>query len=342
MTTSSMVTEMAMTRGSALMCAERWDEAAQTFLEAVEASGQDSLGVASRSDAYRKAGIARMHQSRWAQSEQAFESAYALARELGDERRMALALNALGATAFERGEWQAARTHYARAQTRAIAAGGKRLLAQIRNNQGALWAGLDRPADAEACFRDVIACFEQIGDTINAARAWSNLGITLAAQERWRDAEEAYRNAEQISKQTADRTLVSQILLNQADLALAMGRESDARSLAERSLVFARHATATAVEAGALRTLADIARRSGDHRTAGRHLVEALDLCSNAEIPLTEAEVWLEWGHLQMAMDSPERALKAWRHARSLFAGLGNKSAADRVGALVLQGASST
>lgn len=337
-----MFAEMAMTRGTALMCAEQWDEAAQTFLEAVDASGVDSLGVASRSDGYRKAGIARMRQSRWSEAEYAFVCAHALASELGDEHRIALALNALGATAFERGAWDEAQRKYERAHTHAVAAGGKRLLAQIRNNQGALWAALDRPMDAEACFRDVIACFEQVGDLLNAARAWNNLGITLAAQERWLDAEAAYEEAMRSSKQTTDRALVGQILLNQADLALAMGKSGDARALAERSRVFARHASCAPAEAAALRTLADIARHSGEYEAARQHLIEALNLCSRVEIPLTEAEVWLEWGHLQMAVDQPDRALQAWRQARSLFNGLGKDSAAESAATLIHQGASST
>ena len=137
-----MLVQMAMAKAEALMRAERWEAAQAAYAEAIRLAGHDGLGLATKADAHRGKGIVHMRCSNWDGAESELLKSQELASKLKDDRRLALAKNVRAAVAFERGDWPDAQRLYAAAREHADAAGSTRLLAQIDNNEGALWSAL--------------------------------------------------------------------------------------------------------------------------------------------------------------------------------------------------------
>ncbi len=179
-----MLVQMAMAKAEAMTRAERWQVALDAYAEAIRLVGNDGLGLATKTDAHRGAGIVQMRCSNWDGAENELLKSQALASELKDDRRLALAKNVRAAVAFERGDWPDAHKLYAAAREHADASGSTRLLAQIDNNQGALWSAVGHQKWAETCFRRALELFDELDNHPCGARTLNNLGIALVAQGR--------------------------------------------------------------------------------------------------------------------------------------------------------------
>lgn len=326
-----MLVQMAMAKAEALTRAERWQTALDAYAEAIRLAGDDGLGLATKTDAHRGAAIVQMRCSNWDGAENELLKSQALASKLKDDRRLALAKNVRAAVAFERGDWPDAHLLYAAAREYAAASGSTRLLAQIDNNQGALWSALGEQKRAEACFRRALELFDELDNHPCGARALNNLGIALVAQGRLWEADNVYDRAMRECKRQGDRTLAAEVMLNRADLAYNRGNDHQAQSLADRARAFAERLENVVVQASALRILGGVARVAGDLELAKQRIETAIQLSEGGTAPLSEAEAWAELGQLFIDQHDTERTEHAWRRAQTIYRDLGNTTEADRL-----------
>jgi tetratricopeptide (TPR) repeat protein len=326
-----MLVQMAMAKAEAMTRAERWQVALDAYAEAIRLVGNDGLGLATKTDAHRGAGIVQMRCSNWDGAENELLKSQALASELKDDRRLALAKNVRAAVAFERGDWPDAHKLYAAAREHADASGSTRLLAQIDNNQGALWSAVGHQKWAETCFRRALELFDELDNHPCGARTLNNLGIALVAQGRLWEADNVYDRAMRECKRQGDRTLAAEVMLNRADLAYTRGNDHQAQSLADRARAFAERLENVVVQASALRILGGVARVAGDLELAKQRIETAIQLSERGTAPLSEAEAWAELGQLFIDRYDTERAEHAWRRAQAIYRHLGNTIEADRL-----------
>lgn len=326
-----MLVQMAMAKAEALTRAERWGAALDAYAEAICLAGDDGLGLATKTDAHRGAAIVQMRCSNWDGAESELLTSQELASKLKDDRRLALVKNVRAAVAFERGDWHDAQLLYEAARGHASASGSTRLLAQIDNNEGALWSALGHQKRAEACFRRALELFEELDNHPCGARTLNNLGIALVAQGRLWEADNVYDRAMRECKRQGDRTLAAEVMLNRADLAYIRGNDHQAQSLADRACAFAERLENVVVQASALRILGGVARIAGDLALAKQRIETAIRLSEGGTAPLSEAEAWAELGLLFMDRNDTEQAENAWRRAQSIYRDLGNTTEADRL-----------
>ncbi len=326
-----MLVQMAMAKAEALTRAQRWADALDAYRKAIRLAGEDGLGLATKADAHRGAGIVQMRCSNWDGAESELLESQSFASRLKDDRRLALVKNVRAAVAFERGDWQDAQRLYEAARGNADASGSTRLLAQIDNNEGALWSALGHQKRAEACFRHALELFEELDNHPCGARTLNNLGIALVAQGRLWEADNVYDRAMRECKRQGDRTLAAEVMLNRADLAYTRGNDHQAQSLADRARAFAEHLENVIVQASALRILGGVARIAGDLVLAEQRIKKAIQLSKGGTAPLSEAEAWAELGLLFMDRHDTEQAEHAWQRAQSIYRDLGNTTEADRL-----------
>jgi tetratricopeptide (TPR) repeat protein len=326
-----MFVQMAMTKAEALTRAERWKAALDAYAEVIRLAGDDGLGLAARTDAHRGAGIVQMRCSSWDRAESELLESQALASKLKDDRRLALVKNVRAAVAFERGDWPDAHELYAAARKHANASGSTRLLAQIDNNEGALWSGLGHQKRAEACFRRALELFDELDNHPCGVRTLNNLGIALVAQGRLWEADNVYDRAMRECRHQGDRSLAAEIMLNRADLAYTRGNDHQAQSLADRARALAERSENAVVQASALRILGGVTRMAGDLELAKQKIEAAIRLSEGGTAPLSEAEAWAELGQLFIDRYDTERAEQAWRRAQAIYRHLGNTIEAGRL-----------
>ena len=143
-----------------------------------------------RVDALQGAGALAFHQNDFASGIASYRESLELARELGDERRMAFALGGLGNLYMGSGDYAAARSHYVEALALFRQAGDVRGAGLILSNLGRLTELEGDLETAHALFEEGMAVFREVGDIGSLALRLSSLGelsMRLGYRDRARD-----------------------------------------------------------------------------------------------------------------------------------------------------------
>jgi predicted ATPase len=142
------------------------------------------------------AGVLAWEQGDRATSEMMVRESLDIAREIGDERSMAVSLNALAVTAQDAGELEAARGHQ----------------------------------------EEALRLWRNLGERVSVARALSNLGNVAKLQGEFARARELYRESLGIFEEVGDATGVAWTRNQEGDTAREQGDQAGARMLYEQSL----------------------------------------------------------------------------------------------------------
>ncbi|MDF2751448.1 MAG: MalT-like region, partial [Gaiellaceae bacterium] len=124
------------------------------------------------------------------------KAAFAVAVEVEAQADAAVAMGGLGAVYLQLGNWEQAEEH-AREALRLLD-GRVDFLVEIGQSQIVLGRSLlerDRLDEAEECFRDADASFEQLASIAHRAGAWVALGDLAARRGDDAEASRRYRNA---------------------------------------------------------------------------------------------------------------------------------------------------
>jgi predicted ATPase len=171
------------------------------------AEGRDQLakllklsGAAAPTDARLRAlfaaGVLAGAQGDYAFSDQLFEESMDIARQLKDERSVAVSLNAIAVNARDRGELVAART----------------------------------------LFEQSLVVWRKLGEELAVARGLSNLASILNLQEDYARSRSVYQESLSILRKQGDRTGIAWALNHQGDVARSQGDYAGAQLLYEQSL----------------------------------------------------------------------------------------------------------
>ncbi|MBW3660120.1 MAG: tetratricopeptide repeat protein [Gemmatimonadetes bacterium] len=319
-----------MARADAARQEGRFEEALKAYVEIAGQAERDPRAGAVRADALRGAGICRLAMSDWDGAQEAYEASLAAAEAIRDNSLIGKAFNGLAAVEFERGDWFFARQLYREARRHAREADDRRLLAQIENNEGAMLAARGEREAAEY----VAGKLAEVGldpQLFEPARTMNNLGLVLAAERRFIEAESAFQDALREAERQGDRFLGTTVSINRARLELDRDRPHLALSLARSALDLARERDYKPAAASALCLMGEVSLELNDFVGATRFLRQALDLSSDRQAPLVEAETWVTIARLYCAQNDTPRAIDTYRHARMCYRELGASSEAERI-----------
>ena len=247
------------------------EHAVDCYAASLAASGDDPQQVTA---ALVRISHARRKQSRWQDALAAAEQAAQVARAAGLRDEHSLSLNAEGAVHHSRGDFERARTLYARAVEVAELPGTR---ARALQNLGVLAALAGRLDEAERDFLEASGAFAEAGDSAGAAFVLSNYTALALDRADYVEAERRALQALEAARDVGNLDLLGHARLNYAEALFGQGQLDRAETEATVALGFFDAAGNTLRRIGALRVLGDMHHASGHDALARRFFERAMD-----------------------------------------------------------------
>jgi len=215
------------------------------------------------------------HRGETATARSAYQESIALQRSLGRDSAAANAELGLGNLLFRDGDLGAALEAYEGARDEFRRLGDSSYLQLAGLNIGAALGEMGNFERAVTAFDQALAAPAGKESDRTRAGLWVNRGNALEELERWDDAAQSYRRAEQAARQGGFEDILSKVVKDRGGLALRRGDLAGARPLLEESLALARASGAHARLAAALDELGELERLD-------RHLERSAELLQEA------------------------------------------------------------
>lgn len=220
------------------------------------------------------------------------KACYGVALELATDgvQRGRVSLN-LGTIANIEGDFESARSHYARARS----------------------------------------IFQQAGFPEGEAMALHNLGMLNADEGRWDDADDSYRRCLELLERIGDRQMVALVLVNQSELRCVREQFEEAVGNCDRALSIFGEIGDEAGRGEALRWKGRALRSLGRREDAERILQETVRIAKRTGVLLLEAEASLDLGLSCTDRGDGPQAKRWLKRALELFEALGAQRDAEAV-----------
>jgi tetratricopeptide (TPR) repeat protein len=248
------------------------------WLETVLAQTEESVRTPPRVRTLLGAGVLAWAQGDYAVAQRYLEASLAMARDLGDERGVAYALNYLANVAWAHDDYAAAQTIYRENLVRARTLGDRRLIAASLHNLGrsALKAG--DPAAARDFLVESLATFRETGDDWGIARVLLGLGRADSQQGDLAAARARFEESLSVFQRVGNRWGITWAQGYLAEVARAQRDDATARLLYEKSLAISLELGDRRITASSLYHLADLASAWGETAVARPLYAESLTL----------------------------------------------------------------
>lgn len=242
-----------------------------------------AAATSGRMRALSAAGILAAAQGDFSASNQLFAESLAAARELGDERSIAVSVNALAINARDLGEFSASRER----------------------------------------FEESLGLWRELGDVLAVARALSNLANVAKLLGAYQESRALYQECLSIFRELGDRTGAAWALNHEGAAASDQGDCAGARALYEESLASFRELGDRWGIAGSLADLGNLARDEKDYRAAEEMYRESIAVFQELEHKRGIARLLESIACSEAAQGRPERALRMAGAAAALRQSIG-------------------
>ena len=229
------------------------------------------------------AGILAAEQGDFVVSDALFNENLEMARSTGDNRSMAISMNAMAVNARDRGDFAA----------------------------------------SEVLFEASLVFWRELHDGLAVARGLSNLASIVKLQQNYVRARSLYEESLSIFRELGDTTGVAWALNHQGDVARDQGDSEAARSLYEQSLASLRELNDRWGIAGSLADLGNLAREQGDYPLADSLYRESIGVFQALEHKRGIARLLESFACSAAAQSEPERSLRLAGAAAALRQGIG-------------------
>ena len=179
---------------------------------------------------------------------------------------------------------------------------------------------------AQRVAEDARAVFEEAGDELGLARAWSLFGQADFARDQMNRAHAAYKRALEHAQRAQHERLQARVL-DWANAALLWGPATSTRSpgkASKRSIGPAPMATGTSRRTY-LATHSVSAMQCGDALTGPRQIVEAKAILEDLGLLLWRGHVSFSAGYVELLAGDPSAAEREWRQGYELLEATGER-----------------
>ncbi|HEX9936901.1 MAG TPA: tetratricopeptide repeat protein, partial [Longimicrobium sp.] len=243
--------------------------------------------------------------------------------ELAEDRAgVAHANNVLGNCDFERGDMEGAEALYTLARSQARAAGDNLLVAMAEQNAGIVANIRGDYRLAMKRYRASLAGHRALGRSAYVAHALNNVGMLCTDLRRWRAAERAFGEAMEVCAEVGDTVTLARVAGNRIEPWIAQRRWRQAREACYEALRMAEAAGETSTMGEVQKHLGVIARETGDHAAAARHLAAAERIAEERGDVVLQAETAREQARLHWEGHHHRETLQALNRAHRLFSRL--------------------
>lgn len=309
-----------------------WDEAValfrQLFQRAVEARAAERIPEALLGGAR-----ALSPDTATEEAEELAWLAYEIAQRTGRMHDAATALNVIGTILHRRNDLAGARRLYIRALERARDLGDDRLVAMTCLNLGVTDNTLGNLREARARYLESVSAGIRSGIAEHAMRAYNNLGMVCTDLEEWLEAQLHLDRGIEIAERLDDLPTLTLLHANRAEPLIHLGELDRAREQIDRAEVLALRVGQpnTLGDVGRLRAV--VARAEDRLDDADHELAEALAIADEHDLELCRAELLEELALLRRQQGRRDEAVRALEHAFDTFFTLGARRDVSRVGA---------
>ena len=250
-----------------------------------------------------------------------FEEALELAREQGDDSRIARTLDMMGLLAFFQNDMVGAREQFEASIAHARIAGDEWCLTDALATLGSIYPLQGEPQLATEAGGEALAIARRTGDQQGLRMALFGLALASFRQGRLDLAREFAEEGLGVVRDLVDGWFTPYFLWVLADVETAAGNDALALEYATESLMLARELDAPLMLVCALQTAAACARSAGDDTSAFALLVEAVEIAGNGDVPGSYsstaesalAALYADRGDLEAAAKLRARALATAR-----------------------------
>ncbi|MBI2555563.1 MAG: tetratricopeptide repeat protein [Candidatus Rokubacteria bacterium] len=256
------------------------------------------------------------------QAGEAFAQAYESSRRANDRDRGIRALNALGNTLLDLGDYDRAFEASSQALRLARSVGDLRAQSTALNNVGDTHRFSGRYVAAMDSYREALTLAQRAGTSQDVIVLLENMGSTARRQGQLEEAAGHYDDALALSRRSGTAEQVANLLNALAGVRLLQQRPADAWLLAREAVDLSRGENLNRPLPRALQNEGLAAWAIGDRDTARRSLTEAVRLAG--EMDDRQVLAYSQWHLGRLALESGDRdgARAALDQALKLFRGL--------------------
>lgn len=218
-------------------------------------------------------------------------AALALARALGERRREAQALCALGQVDVNEARGSESQAHFEAALAIARSLGDAAVEWEAHNGLGRASLVQGLVDAAELAFTAALEAARRSGDRSREGRTLTNLGVVSLEQGKVEESRTANESALRLAREVGDRQWESNTLCNLGLVYQLEGRSSHARVELERALVLARELGHARTEMITLCNLGIVYDALDRREDASAHLQVALDMARDLKDQRSEGQV---------------------------------------------------
>jgi tetratricopeptide (TPR) repeat protein len=299
-----------------------WDAAARFYSLAFRASVLDR-DITAAADALRGQARVRNHQRRFDEAEELAQLSLTIAERSGLRQSAARALNVLGIILHARGDWEQARTYFPRALEMALDLGDDDLAGLACLNEGVIANSIGNLREARTLYLESIGSFVRSGNSVNAMKAYSNLGLASVDLREWTDAEVYFGRGIEIGERLSHLPQLARLYCNRAEPLIRVGEYGRARATLQQ-------AEAAAAAVGDRASMAETFRYRGwlsaaehDDAAAEAHLRRALQTANDDSLALERGKALQQLARLRQQQGRMDEARLLYVQAQELFTSIG-------------------
>jgi len=288
------------------------DEAVESYEQALKLSKKLN-DYKFHTRALRQLGNLKLRRSAWKEAIACFEHSYKLSQENGEPLDEAYALNSLSAAYFHTAAWRKMEAACELARAVAERMSDDDLTACVYNNLGAMYNLQGQGDKAVAALQKSLPLFEKLGDLRGLAETYNNLGTACRDKEYWNEAGKYYAKSLELARQAGDAVVEAQVSLNRVELYLLMHDLEMAEKQCQIALRAFHGLGHKSGEADACRLLGVVYTRRDNWGLAKKYLDEALQLNTQYDYRLGQAETHKSYAEFWQAKGNRKSALKHWQ-----------------------------
>lgn len=259
-----------------------------------------------------------------------YEESLQLAREIGDQIRIAGALNNLGLVKKELGEYDEARHRFEESLEIFRAIGNRAGMTSPLTNLGDLFGKLGQHDDAREYYTEALVIHKEIGNRAGIAGTLSGLGSLARLQGEYEEARQRFVESLMISKEIDYRTGIAMSLEDLALVARYQGNYTEAKQRLQEILAIARGMGDRHEIADALLNLGAVERAQGNPVEARGYLYESLTMNEELGNSKGVASALDYLGDVAFSLRDYEEAWRCYESSLSIY-----KEYEDRSGMVV-------
>ncbi len=295
------------------------DEAIRILKQVISNCGEDEFRDI-RAKALKSMGIVHYYQQNFRQSQEYYEQALAIYKELNDQEGVASILNNVGTIYERQGDYsQALKKYNESAKAFGQIDNGKKKETIALANIGNVYYTLGRFDKALEFLSQALSNSEEMNDSAGMAPSFNNIGNIYLSLKDWNTAIDFYTKAEKIHLKLGEKQKLSTVYNNIGEAYLGLNKIPEALKYNQLSLDIANKTNDSESVISSLINISEIYTSIGEYDQAMQNYKEALRLSNIKPDPILQANIMRGIGALNLKQGDYDAAIVSYKTALSFI-----------------------